>query len=251
MCIQSVVMLAEKAPDLALMQPRRPKSPVQKHGHAISSVFKTIFDEFSVTHPMDISIMSVVQTYDIQHRRVYDFFNLLTSLGVCHSVVRGRLAWVGVHAVNKTVKDLYVSIEAASIDRSMRSLFCVGPSPSLGAIATRLMCLYIFLGVDTLVLKQISAVLHDPRADKKSLERRMYLVLSFLEVIGVVSHTMKTSEYKLLMDVSEIAEEGMAARQAMAQTRCPYCTEALLSTLPRSYMTSCYRQRRAEFAQFN
>lgn len=51
------------------------------------------------------------------------------------------------------------------------------------------------------------------------------------------------------MDVTDIGGAGMATRQAVAQARCAYCTEALLSTLPKSYMATCYRQRRTEFAQ--
>lgn len=218
-----------------------------KHSHTISSVFRNIIEDYSEKKPKDISIMLIAKNYNVQHRRVYDFFNLLTSLGACESVVRGKIGWLGLEYVQGTIKQMYINIECSSMDVSMRELFSIGQSPSLGAIATRLICLYLYLGVDRLILKNVSAILHDPRSDIRSLERRIYLVLNFLEVIGIVAHTVKTSEYKLMLPTEEIITDAMVAKHNYAKQSHNFNFEKMMSRLDDVYVASMQRERREVF----
>ncbi|OHS99515.1 hypothetical protein TRFO_34067 [Tritrichomonas foetus] len=219
-----------------------------KNSHSLVSVFQNIVHDYEERHPNDIAIMKVAKTNNIQHRRVYDFFNMLTSLNICQYLIKGKLSWVGLSSLTQTLQESYTKLECESIDIPMDTLFCVGASPSLGTLALKFLCLYIYLGVNTLLLKNVSMLFHDPRADIKSLERRIYLVLNFLEVIGAVSHTSKAGEYKLNLEVSSIIFLAMETKQKIFTNRGMPTLECLLNRLSRSYIDGIQRDRREEFA---
>ena len=243
--------MIERAATDVLKVPVIPVKPERrKNTQAIADVFRAIVEEYQVTKPHDISVMALVKAHEVQHRRVYDFFNLLTYLGVCQCVARGQLAWIGISSVSERVREVYTSLEVASLNNPLESLFKIGPSPSLGSIATRFLCLYLYLGVDKLVLRQVAPVLHDPRNDRKSLERRIYLVLNFLEVLGIVRHTSRTGEYKLLLDVDDIKRSAMEVKHKYAE-KCFKCSmECLLNRLDGVYTAACYQERRQNYAAF-
>lgn len=210
------------------------KNPNPGSGHerstsSLSETYKQIIREFEEKKPSNISIVNIAKEYGIQHRRVYDLFNLLTALEVCQNVERGKLAWLGLSNITNVIKTAYAKIEIASLTKTTSQLFSLGPSPSLGSIAKHFISMYLFFDVDTLLLRQVSTIFHDPRADIKSLERRMYLVLSFLEIMGIVAHTMKANEYKIVIDLSDIKEYAIVQKRNFVKTRSPLSLENLLN----------------------
>lgn len=238
-------MMSKPLPKDALpYQPRRN----HRNSHSLISVFRNIVHDFEDRTPNDISIMKVAKNNCIQHRRVYDFFNMLTSLNICQYLIKGKLTWVGLSSLNITLKEAYAKIETESVDIPMNVLFCVGASPSLGTLAIKFLCLYIFLGVDALFLKNVSMLFHDPRSDIKSLERRIYLVLNFLEVLGTVSHTSKAGEYKLNLNVDSIVENAMESKKKFLQQRNDLSLENLLNRLDSHYIDNLHINRRDEFS---
>lgn len=240
-------MLSVQVPKYALPCP--PKKN-RKSSHSLISIFQSIVHDFENRSPNDISIMKVAKNNKVQHRRVYDFFNMLTSLNICQYIVKGKLTWVGVSSLNITLQDAYAKIEIDSIDIPMKVLFCVGPSPSLGTLAIKFLCLYMYLGVDSLFLKNVSMIFHDPRSDIKSLERRIYLILNFLEVLGTVSHSSKSGEYKLNLNVESIVENAMYLKKKMLQKREAPTIENLLNRLDNHYIENLHVCRREEFSLY-
>lgn len=202
----------------------------EKPANSLSECYKQIIREFEEKRPNNINIINIAKEYGIQHRRVYDLFNLLTSLGVCQNVERGKLTWLGISQITNVISKAYAKIEIGSLTKPTSQLFCLGPSPSLGSIATHFISMYLFFDVDTLLLRQVSTIFHDQRADIKSLERRMYLVLSFLEIMGIVAHTMKTNEYKLVIDLSASKEYALSQKKSFIQAKNPLSLENLLNT---------------------
>ena len=207
---------------------------------------KSIVDEFEVTRPVDISVMAVVKRYGLKHRRVYDFFNLLDSLGVCIQSIRGKFAWVGLSAVNKKICESYAKVEVSSMDQPMRALFHVGPSPKLGTIAKKVICLYMYLGLDTLHLEHVCALLYDLRSKRKSLQRRIYQVFDFLGAMRLTGRSKNTGEYRLLMDTAPIVSQAMKAKRDFAG-QSPLNVEAMLSNLDQAYMSTIFRERQQRF----
>lgn len=216
---------------------------------SISNVFRVLVIDYEQSHPHDISIMKIAKDNSIQHRRVYDFFNLLSYLNVCQIVERGKLSWVGTQEIAGVVREVYTQIECMSVSQGIKELFNVGQSPSLGILATKFISLYFYLGMDKLLLRQVSILFHDGKSDIKSLERRMYLVLNFLEIIGVVIHTTKTGEYRLLIYDQQIKDQAMQQRFWMAQSASNNFVESMMSHCSQSYENSIARARQAEFSQ--
>jgi len=223
----------------------------QKNTHVptVSSLFKQLVNEYEVKKPQDINIIQVSKEYGIQHRRVYDFFNFLTSLGVCQSLERRRIAWVGLKYAPETLANSYAEIECSSLTQPFSSLFSIGPSPSLGSIATKFVCLYFYLGVDTLSMRSVSTLFHHPKTDIKSLERRMYLVLSFLEIIGIVTHTSKRSEYRLTMNQENVVYNAFYKKKSASSVSNSCSVDNLLSKYTDQYIQKCNERRLHEFRE--
>ena len=217
-------------------------------GPTVSSLFKKLVDEYEISKPQNINIIQVSKQYGIQHRRVYDFFNFLTYLGVCQGLERRRICWIGLKNAQETLKKLYAEIECSSFTESFSNLFSVGPSPSLGNIATKFVCLYFYLGVDVLSMRNVSVLFHHPRTDIKSLERRMYLVLSFLEIIGIVSHTSKRSEYKLIMKKDDFIPNAFFQRKMFSSKKNDLTIDCLLNNINENYIRQINNDRRGEFS---
>jgi hypothetical protein len=192
--------------------------------------------------------MEVAREYDIPHRRAYDFFNLLNAVGVCTPVERGTLRWVGSSQVLRTVKEVYAQLEVLDLTQHFRLLFHAGPSPTLGLLGSRFVCLFLYLGVDVLSMRQAVRLFKNPKTDIRSLERRMCLVLNFLEALGAVAHTGKTSEYRLTIDRSEIVEYAMMKKKQCSTQVPGHSLENLLNRYDRTFLNQMYQKREAMYA---
>jgi hypothetical protein len=206
-----------------------------------------VVQEFESVFPSPFSVMEVSRRHKIPHRRAYDFFNLLQSLGVCSPTERSRLQWIGLQQIPRALAEAYNKFEISSGDSPLRVIFAVGRSPTLGFLASRFLFLYLHLSVDILSIRDAIRVFRDGSADRKSLERRLYLVLSFLDRIGVVSHTDRTSEYRLMLDRADIMRQALARRMEQSQSTSDMWLEPLLNRPIRWKMEQIYRQREAEF----
>jgi hypothetical protein len=191
--------------------------------------------------------MDVSRETGVPHRRVYDFFNLLGALGVCEVIHRGRIAWVGLTQMKIFLRNAYAQLEVASLTHGLEELFRVGPSPTLGLLATRFFCMFLYLGVDILSIKHVAVVFCGHQSDFRSIERRLYLVLAFLDVLGVISRTGKTSEYALATDCTEIIEYAMEKRRSNSAKGHGSSLEALMNRKGPSQCKDLYRQRLSRF----
>lgn len=227
--------------------PLRREFGKERNQNSLTESYKRIIADFERTMPTNINIVNVASEYGIQHRRVYDLFNLLSSLGICRTIERGKLSWVGISAISTAIERTYSKIECDSLTKPFSTLFNLGKSPSLGEIATHFIAMYMFFDVETLLLRQVSSVFHDPRSDIKSLERRMYLVLNFLEILGIVAHTMKTNEYKLIYDVTIPKRNALLQKQKLLAMTSPYSIESLLNKLDGPFTKDTKMERLKDF----
>lgn len=216
----------------------------------ISEVFKNIIKKYEENKPHSISILKISKDYGVQHRRIYDFFNFLTAIGICNGRERKKLSWCGMSNALPYFIDSYTNLEISSGNSSMTSLFLLGPSPSLGKIATKFVCLYFYLGVQTISIRCASALFKDDLTDIKSLERRMYLVLSFLEIIGIITHTQKRCKYAINVNAKEITDKAILKKLEIMGKNDPLSIGALLNEAPAGYVASLLNQRRHKFQSF-
>jgi hypothetical protein len=215
----------------------------------ISGVFRNLVRHLEKSAGQTISLTEIASDFQLHPRRVYEFFNLFSALEVCSALNRGQLSWVGVHKLFQTIETVYTEMEVASLQESFENLFKLDKSPSLGLIAVRFMSLYLFLGVDHLPIRRVTLFFHNEDSGLKSLERRIYVVVNFLEVIGVVEHTRSVGEYRLLLNRASIVEHAMKERQQICFSASPERIEALLNRCEPQFLHDLYARRRGIFLE--
>ncbi|OHT13280.1 hypothetical protein TRFO_16599 [Tritrichomonas foetus] len=175
------------------------------------------------------------------------FFNMLTTLGVCKVIKKGQLAWISLKEVHKVLARNYEKLEMLAISSTFEDIFILEPSPSLGSIALKFIGLFLYLNVDTLSVKQVAKVFHDGKTDIKSLERRLYMVLNFLEVIDIVKHSDRVGQYKLIINRESILNPAWAMRQISQTNTIGFTIESLLSRPNLFHIRIIYENRRELF----
>ena len=222
-------------------------TPRQKQSAPISEIFKVILKDYEHKCPTSINIPRISKEYNVQHRRVYDFFNFLSSIGVCVGKEKKKISWVGIKTAKPYFIDAYMQLETSIGDESITELFNLGPSPSLGKIAVHFVSLFFYLGVNKLSMRAATILLKDDSTDIKSLERRLYLVLSFLEIIGVITHTEKRCEYEINIDVDQVVYEAFQKKLQSIEEVDPTSIMTLLNRTPQSKINSILQKRKNEF----
>jgi hypothetical protein len=192
----------------------------------ISKVFRNLIDRFEERRGHSISVMSIAADYELQHRRVYEFFNLRASLGVCSRIERGQLDWNGLAEVPQTLETAYAEIEIASLDKTIDAVFKLDKSPSLTRV-----------------------LFHDRQSDIKTLQRRIYLVLHFLEVIGTVEHAKSVSEYRLMLEPTAIVENALKKRKEACNESDTQFIDVLLNHYGPEFLIQLRDARRDAFTR--
>ncbi|OHS96216.1 hypothetical protein TRFO_37652 [Tritrichomonas foetus] len=224
----------------------------QVRSRSIVACFRKMYQEFQNTSPSKIIIPQVAEKYGLHIRRVYDFFNVLTALKVCSQYDRRSLSWQGQDAAIMTFMESYAEFEIESLKVSFEDLFNIGNSISLKTIGTYFMSLFFFLGVSTLPLRQVSYFFSRDVQDRRSLERRMYLVLSLLEIMGFISHTNRSGEYVLAIDPEPYIDFGMKAKFNECQKNEKAANlEFTLARFDQAYIKSLHQERQRFFSTYS
>jgi hypothetical protein len=127
-------------------------------------------------------------------------------------------------------------------------VFSVGESPSLGNLGMKFVCL--FLGTEVLSVRKVAKLFSGKVSGNQSLERRLYLAVSFLEAVNVIEHTPKASEYRLIINKADMIEKGMQQRKNHFPLKSIGSIENLLSKYDEGFIERLYIQRRAELPKF-
>jgi hypothetical protein len=56
-------------------------------------------------------VTGIATEYGLPYRRAYEFFNLLSALGVCSRSQHGEVTWAGLQEVSRTFSAAYTKIE--------------------------------------------------------------------------------------------------------------------------------------------
>lgn len=226
-----------------------PEIPVKKT-LPISDIFKKIIEKFEKTKSHNINIMDISKKYNLQHRRVYDLFNLLASLHICKNIERGKIAWVSLSEAVKTIEFEYSKIECESIHKTTRQLFELSQRPNLGMLGIKFLTLYLYFDVDTISLKTALSLFNSSdlelKNDPKNIERRFYLVLSMLEILGILVHMKRKGEYRLAIDLSYVHKNVLKRKHQYAIENFPLSIERQLNSLDDVYFNALIKARREE-----
>jgi hypothetical protein len=213
----------------------------------ITHVFRVIVEELEQLRPTGFSVMHISRQYGIPHRRAYDFFNLLSSLGVCAVVERTRMRWCGLNQIPICLAESYSKFEPGPSSTMAASLFVIDSSPTLGILASRFIFMYLYHGFEVLAIRDAMHIFCNSGIDRKSLERRLYLVLSFLNVIRVVDRAQQPGHYRLLLNRTQIVGRAVSLKFMQDQRDYDSTITALLNRPSGPQMEQVYQRRRAEF----
>ena len=222
-----------------------PKQESSKKSTSISTIFDEMIQCFEATRPKNLNAISVSEQFNISSRRVYDFFNVFTALGVCRNQFKGSIEWISVNKATETIIKNYQQLEFDSDHKSIHQIFNPGPSPSLGVIASYFVSLFFYLDVDLLNIHKVSALFMTETSDRKSLERRLYLVLAILELVGIVYHSQRTGEYCIKLPIHEIVKETIIKKQKKHSE--PSTVLSLMNNINDIYLNSIFAERRETF----
>ena len=82
-------------------------------------------------------------------------------------------------------------------------------------------------------------------SDRKSLERRLYLVLAILELVGIVYHSQRTGEYCIKLPVHSIVWDVLMKKQKRHSQ--PSTVLSLIANVSDTYMNAVFAERRQIF----
>ena len=224
---------------------KQSKQETSKKSTSISNIFDEMIHCFEMTHPKNLNVISVSEQFNISSRRVYDFFNVFTALGVCRNQFKGSIEWISINKATDTIIKNYQQLEFDSDSKSIKELFNPGPSPSLGVIASYFISLFFYLDVELLNIHKVSALFMTETSDRKSLERRLYLVLAILELVGIVYHSQRTGEYCIKLPVHSIVKDVLLKKQKKHPQ--PSSVLSLIANVSDTYINSIFSQRRQLF----
>lgn len=191
--------------------------------------------------------MEIARRYGVQHRRIYDFFNLLTHFGVCRNLGKGRMSWLGSDRMDKYIHESFIAVEKESIGKSIDEIFPLEESPSLGTIATHILKLFMYLGTDTLNLRGMVSLFSQGENDTKSLERRVYLVLNMLEILKIISHGNRIGEYTLKYDFESQTSSVFQEKLKEVRTQDVFSLTSMLNTFSEEQIKQIRRKRREAY----
>lgn len=227
---------------------QRDLQEIPQASESLSTVFRKLVTSYEERPPSEINIKQISLEYNANHRRVYDFFNFLSYFDVCRPSHPKKLVWVGINNIYNVIAMDYMRIEEASEVLSIKELFVLPQGPSLGVIASKFLSLYFYLNVKSLSMRKAAALLFDGTSDIKSLERRIYLVLSFLEILGILKHGLKRSEYDLIMDPKPLITMALSAKKEKIHN--PYSISCLLNRYDQAYVSQLFNSRYKEYIQY-
>lgn len=204
-----------------------------------------------VIRQLEISQNSPVRFADIadcDKRRQSDLFNILDALEVFGHISDKLIVWRGFGATTAAFVRYGVQNELRAHTESIVEIFQVGQSPSLSTLVIKFISLFIFLGIDSLNIREVVNLFADNPEHAKKVLRRLYLVVFVLEQSGVIEHGYAYSNYILKQPldviVSAIFQEVPRLRMFPEES-----VEALLNRLDDVYIKNLHRRRRELYAQ--
>ena len=183
---------------------------------------------------------------DCDKRRQSDLYNILDALEVFGHISDKLVVWRGFGATTAAFVRIGVQNELKAHQESIIDMFRVGPSPSLGTLVVKFISLFVFLGVDTLNIREVVNLLADNEEQAKKVLRRIYLVVFVLEQVDVIEHGYAYSHYVLKQPlnviISAIFQEVPRLRMFPEES-----VEALLNRLDTVYIKNLHTRRREMF----
>ncbi|OHT06924.1 hypothetical protein TRFO_24972 [Tritrichomonas foetus] len=228
-------------------QKKGQKKKKRTNTNVFYNIFQNIIQNFQANPNSKMIIMNIAKENEVQSRPIYDFFNILIYFGVCVKKGGGKIGWVGFNKMYEHFEESYVETEILSINNSMQKIFMSEDSPTLGFLASKIVSLFLFLGIENLNLKDIAILLNGCDYKMQSFERRISLVLHMLVVFGVVTQTNHLREYKILFDPKKYDKRAFSERLKYIHNQPEHFPYSLLNQYESEYIERLRENRKMKY----
>lgn len=204
-----------------------------------------------VIRQLEVSKNSPVRFNDIadcDKRRQSDLYNILNALDVFGYISDKLIIWRGFEATTSAFVRYGIQNEILAQKKPIVEIFKVGPSPSLSILVIKFICLFIYLGAESLNIREVVNLFSDNADQAKKVLRRLYLVVFVLEHAGIIEHGNAYSLYtlKLPLDVIVSTVFQETSRLSMYPEG---SIESLLNRLDSVYIKNLHRRRKELYNQ--
>lgn len=213
----------------------------QQFGTFIQRVIRQL--ELSKNNPVRFNDIA-----DCDKRRQSDLYNILNALDVFGYISDKLIIWKGFDATTSAFVRYGIQNEITSQKKGIIDIFRVGPSPSLSILVVKFICLFIYLGTDSLNIRDVVNLFSDSAEQAKKVLRRLYLVVFVLEHAGIIEHGNAYSLYTLKMPLDVIINTIFQETSRLSMFP-DGSIESLLSRLDGVYVKNLHRRRMELFNQ--
>jgi hypothetical protein len=198
---------------------------------SVTEKFSQLYHDLFIIQGQQLNVLSISNLYQIQYRRVYDFIGILQYLGICQLIDRKQFFWKGLDCAFQNLIEKYTDFEIQSLSADPFTIFSVGKSPSLGKISLHLIFLSLFLGLEILNLKTMLQILSSKEIHQQSLQRRIYLVLTFLRICGIVKQNGRSGEFAFILPRDKFYSESLNQRKLFLSLENSLSIESIMNRL--------------------
>lgn len=172
-----------------------------------TAALKHLIRSISAFPPKIYSTNELSQQYNCKRRGMFDFLCVGNIFQVCRKISNENFEWLGYHNVKNVLISIAQSQDVHSKSSVIEDVFdCVNTS-SLSNLAFCVVKLFFFLNTECLDIRQISKLFSRNGAKYKAMLRKLYTVITGLELCEIVSRTNNVAEIKFRYPLSSFYEK--------------------------------------------
>jgi hypothetical protein len=143
------------------------------------------------------TIDTLAHEFGIRRRCLYDFISICNVFGICQRDSNGSMEWIAANRSVQTVNSLRCEAEREATNSEIKEVFNAALDSTIQRIAVTLVKLFFYLRVKFLDLRQVSRLFAQRKTKYKTMLRKVYTVVTGLEVLGIVRKTSVVAEIQL------------------------------------------------------
>lgn len=204
-----------------------------------SNHLRTVIEEINRRPRRVYEICELCLEHNIKRRGIYDFLSISTAFGICKKVSSDKFEWIGLNNFESMIQQVARFVEVEAKVRTIGEMFNCSINSSLQNMALCVVKLFLYLGVKFLDLRQVGKLFSGGVAKYKTMLRKLYTIVSCLEIAGIVSRTNTAAEIKFNFTT------------LLNQPKTSISMQSLLNTEEELETESVYERRRKEFENFS
>lgn len=195
-----------------------------------------------------LQINTIASETGVEKRRLYDLMNVLVACGICTKTNAHTYKWEGLAAFQPAIAQILKETEIRSIKHHLDTLFLVPDSPTIGMLTSYFLGIFVFLGLNTIGIRDASLIMAQDDERSKAVLRRLYLVAYLLEHTGLLKHTQKIGEYTISEDLPAVTRRVIEEIVGEGEYP-PDRIENKLNRIDANFVRNLHEHRRGELAR--